>query len=943
MIRTSKTCAGKHYCAILLLLLSLCTEAAATNLTGAFKNPDSSPVSGKIIFLLSQPARLSDQSAQIVPMVKIFSVTNGALESGAFVYGNDVLVPGGTYYLVRLVDANNNLLFEQKWSISGVDLNLGTLTPTTTGVVFPDPLIKNLSSGQAVQGPVSFSSPITAFSLTLNGNLNPGAADLYELGNSSAPWRELHAQRWNSLFAVGSSSGTVTPPAVAPGTSSVLSGGSIADGTYYCKFVYVNRNGETSGSPTATITVSGGGGAATVFVGDAGGNDDGWLTGAYGYRIYCSTTAGGTFYRQTPAPVAADFMTDATTHLVRMGDAGSRFTSFTFSGTTLPVSNTATIDALQVALNATRRNLPAFPTNKEPFGTLFIPAVDGQVNPSGQFNLTTPLILGPDDHIIGSGGMNTSVDSQTRIFSTWAANPQLATVMNFGGGATIEHVGIQSTTGHVYMILGGAGLSAGHGTRLSDSFLRTDDNSNTYAALVVLGIIYDIHVDYVSMRCGKACIQYRNAAGGLHYYSNMRLDLGGNSAVQSIPGWTDPDSGTHDGAFPFGVGGIVIEKVRTELGTGIIWDMVGLGVEFGRVETADLAAGSRDSLAKFGSDATYGGQAGPLIMRNSSFGTASNARVGTNWVGTYGAIYLHGASNLGFGTSTGSYLTLDMNNIGLEVHDFSGGGSYDPAAAATTPHAINVPDAALIYAFGDTGGGANVKPWNEIYGARLVFTPKNGSNPRRQDRWSLVNDATAGSNFQLRRGSDDAYLLDVAQSTGFTNIRGNARIQATGGIAATLFIGPSNLTASGGNIAMPFQGSVQTRNGNNTADLLLIRSNSPGAGVNIVEVGTSTSVDGGVKIGPNTNTAAIKGILTATATLDFPNTAISACSDLTMTVTGAGTSDMVSIGTPNSSVPVGGSFFAWVSATDTVTVRFCADGTARDPASGSFRATVVKF
>jgi len=123
-------------CQIIVFLLSICTAVATTNLSGTFKNPDGSFVNGKIIFLLSQPARLNDQSAQIVPMVKIFSVTNGALESGAFVYGNDVLVPGGTYYLVRLVDSNNNLLFEQKWSISGVNLNLGTLTPTTTGVVF---------------------------------------------------------------------------------------------------------------------------------------------------------------------------------------------------------------------------------------------------------------------------------------------------------------------------------------------------------------------------------------------------------------------------------------------------------------------------------------------------------------------------------------------------------------------------------------------------------------------------------------------------------------------------------------------------------------------------------------------------------------------------------------------------------------------------------------
>jgi hypothetical protein len=186
-----------HAALAVLLVLAAATQSPlyATNLTGTFKHPDGSPVNGKLIFLLSQPARLSDASAQIVPMVKIFGVTNGQVEAGAFVYGNDALLPSGTYYLVRLVDASNNLLFEQKWSIQGTDLDLGTLTPTTTGVVLPDPLLKNIPVDQSVEGPVTFNSPLTAFSLTLHGNLHPGLADVYNLGNTALPWRELSVGR----------------------------------------------------------------------------------------------------------------------------------------------------------------------------------------------------------------------------------------------------------------------------------------------------------------------------------------------------------------------------------------------------------------------------------------------------------------------------------------------------------------------------------------------------------------------------------------------------------------------------------------------------------------------------------------------------------------------------------------------------------------------------
>lgn len=179
---------------VLALWAAVEFPAFATNLTGTFKSPDGSLVNGKLIFLLSQPARLNDSTAQIVPMVKIFSVSNGALESGAFIYGNDVLVPSGTYYLVRLVDNNNNLLFEQKWSIQGTNLDLGTLTPTTSGVVLADPLVKNTGTNQSVQGPVTFTSGLTALNLTLNGNLNPGTADSYDLGTTAAPWRQLIAK-----------------------------------------------------------------------------------------------------------------------------------------------------------------------------------------------------------------------------------------------------------------------------------------------------------------------------------------------------------------------------------------------------------------------------------------------------------------------------------------------------------------------------------------------------------------------------------------------------------------------------------------------------------------------------------------------------------------------------------------------------------------------------
>jgi hypothetical protein len=90
-------------------------------------------------------------------------------------------------------------------------------------------------------------------------------------------------------------------------------------------------------------------------------------------------------------------------------------------------------------------------------------------------------------------------------------------------------------------------------------------------------------------------------------------------------------------------------------------------------------------------------------------------------------------------------------------------------------------------------------------------------------------------------------------------------------------------------------------------------------------------------------TALLK-MLSVTATLDFSSTSAQSSADLTVTVTGAAVGDTVALGVPNASVSANSSFTAWVSATNTVTVRFnnYSSG-AIDPASGSFRATVVRF
>ena len=84
-------------------------------------------------------------------------------------------------------------------------------------------------------------------------------------------------------------------------------------------------------------------------------------------------------------------------------------------------------------------------------------------------------------------------------------------------------------------------------------------------------------------------------------------------------------------------------------------------------------------------------------------------------------------------------------------------------------------------------------------------------------------------------------------------------------------------------------------------------------------------------------------INSATATLDFPSISAQSSQDLTITVTGAALGDSVALGVPTTSVTAGVMFTAWVSAANTVTVRAHNYSTAAaDPASGSFKATIVR-
>lgn len=110
------------------------------------------------------------------------------------------------------------------------------------------------------------------------------------------------------------------------------------------------------------------------------------------------------------------------------------------------------------------------------------------------------------------------------------------------------------------------------------------------------------------------------------------------------------------------------------------------------------------------------------------------------------------------------------------------------------------------------------------------------------------------------------------------------------------------------------------------------------------EDGTINYVANNLEFTEGSTVYIIAKTLTATATLNFDLTAVNS-QDLTITVTGAVSGDVVVLALDPASVAADITYFGWVSAANTVSVR-CSrvgGGGSVDPASGSFRATVIRY
>jgi hypothetical protein len=261
---------------------------------------------------------------------------------------------------------------------------------------------------------------------------------------------------------------------------------------------------------------------------------------------------------------------------------------------------------------------------------------------------------------------------------------------------------------------------------------------------------------------------------------------------------------------------------------------------------------------------------------------------------------------------------------------------------------------------GDTDGADLSMGTNDLFNVNILANSSVGlavttdlkvgirkSNP--QASLHIYGDGTNGANAFIFFGDSitDGPLPYV--SIGENGGTDSDQMAILGKNGVYIRVGTHSSTAS---IFVSSAGSVGLTNESPTAKLHLqpCTSGANNSSLKIPSGTLSTASDGAVDYdGTNyyacvsTTRFQIARVLTGSAALNFPNTLAQTSSDLTITVTGAADGDSVSLGVPNAAVNANSCYTAWVSAANTVTVRFNNySALAINPASATFKATVVK-
>ncbi len=258
--------------------------------------------------------------------------------------------------------------------------------------------------------------------------------------------------------------------------------------------------------------------------------------------------------------------------------------------------------------------------------------------------------------------------------------------------------------------------------------------------------------------------------------------------------------------------------------------------------------------------------------------------------------------------------TGDVSAIGNCSTGACFGGSSGNTFTSTTSEVLDMStDASLIYQRSDAGS--------------VTFTGKDDAGAA-----DTIYDTTGAGAITV--GSSDVTSVTVTtDGTGNTEV-----VLPTGSIGTGEILDATITTSDISSSAAITDAQVN--------DNLTISSGT----VDNSTIGATTRSTGAfttLTVGSSSTGSTIQRVLSTTSTIDFASTAVGTCTSNTLTLTGASSGDAVFLGVPGgvlSGLSLG-TFFAWVSATDTVSIRFCNPSalSAVDPASGSYRVAVMQF
>ncbi|HWQ03152.1 MAG TPA: hypothetical protein VNL38_01610, partial [Candidatus Nitrosotenuis sp.] len=622
------------------------------------------------------------------------------------------------------------------------------------------------------------------------------------------------------------------------------------------------------------------------------------------------------------------------------------FSAIAGSGTQPPDSNTATIDPMQAAVNATRTGTDTFQNAQKKKGKVLL----GQ----SAYTLTTPLVLGFGDVIEGYAPSidltGATAASGSRIACAWA-DARAGCVMPMTRSVTLRNVTVTSSNVAPAILY----VSAQDSNGMTLDGVQASVPSATGTAAIRAYNVIEAHGwewNRLTVGGGQHGVLFTHSAiVGLRWYKG-RINMSasgpaGNSAIVQGSGFPDVDRGAA-GAFGAGVSA-ELDSVVTESVRGRVIDWKGGLLKLGRgFENADnMTDAGTDALIYLDWNASSDPftVSGFIVEDTMLFGHANAGATvkfgpGAAWASAYALVGCRNATV--FASAGASSISVDLGNV--QKWDSQNCGFPNVLSTATSGKIINPLQTgrAYITATGFNQGGSAIRaplflgnPYvsGTALGKCLDFDSAGGG---------------AQDDFVVRDESCATELTRVKATTGNYFVKGTLRWKSSGGGApanyfelggtptgARVLTAPdASFTLAGINLAQTF---TQPQTFNTTITTSSPLTSTVSTGTAPFAIASTTEV-----ANLNTQQWHSKQAIDFSAALDFGSIAAQSCAELTITASGAAADNAVAPSWP-AALEAGLTGIMYVSASNTITVRLCnVTAAAVDPASRTFAGRIIK-